>query len=96
MSSDSQLVYNANEDGSPRGPRAAGYPGGKDMDRPYAAAPDPLWTAADVARFLNASQSYVYKAAEAGRLPCIRIGSMLRFDPARIRELVRGGGPAPR
>lgn len=66
------------------------------MDPPNATAPDPLWTAADVARFLNASQSYVYKAAEAGRLPCIRIGSMLRFDPARIRELVRGGGPDPR
>ena len=54
-----------------------------------------LWTAADVARFLRASQSYVYKAAEAGRLPCIRIGAMLRFDPRAIQAFV-GGGAANR
>lgn len=69
------------------------------MRRPTSAAPaapDPLWTAADVARFLNASQSYVYKAAEAGRLPCLRIGAMLRFDPARIRALVLGDAADPR
>jgi excisionase family DNA binding protein len=65
------------------------------MSRSTSAAPDPRWTAADVARFLNASQSYVYKAAEAGRLPCIRIGAMLRFDPARIRQLVCGGVKEP-
>jgi excisionase family DNA binding protein len=64
------------------------------MDRPNA-APDPLWTAADVARFLNASPSYVYKAAEAGKLPCVRIGAMLRFDPRTIQALVRGGRKEP-
>jgi excisionase family DNA binding protein len=53
---------------------------------------EPLWTAAEVARFLNASPSYVYKAAEAGRLPCVRIGAMLRFDPQVIQALVDAGG----
>jgi excisionase family DNA binding protein len=76
--------------------RGDGVRRGTRMNRSTAtAAPDPLWTAADVARFLNASQSYVYKAAEAGRLPCIRIGAMLRFDPARIRQLVCGGAKEP-
>ena len=56
---------------------------------------EPLWTAADVARFLNASQSYVYKAAEAGKLPCVRIGGMLRFDPRAIQALVDGRNRTP-
>jgi excisionase family DNA binding protein len=49
-----------------------------------------LWTAADVARFLSASQSFVYKAAEAGKLPCLRIGAMLRFDPQAVRAFAYG------
>jgi len=44
-----------------------------------------LWTAREVATFLRASISWVYKAAERGELPCIRIGAMLRFDPSAIR-----------
>jgi len=48
-----------------------------------------LWDAKDVARYVNASVSWVYKVAEAGLLPCLRIGSMLRFDPASVRAFVR-------
>ena len=48
-----------------------------------------LWDAKDVARYVNASVSWVYKVAEAGLLPCLRIGSMLRFDPAVVRAFVR-------
>lgn len=44
-----------------------------------------LWTVKDVAEFLGASTSWVYKASEAGRVPCIRIGAMLRFEPDQIR-----------
>src|SRR4051794_8472710 len=33
-----------------------------------------LWDVRDVARFLKASVSWVYKAAERGELPCIRVG----------------------
>jgi excisionase family DNA binding protein len=50
--------------------------------------PDSLWTVADVARFLKASTSWVYKAASRNALPCVRIGAMLRFDSAAIRRFV--------
>ncbi len=49
-----------------------------------------LWDARDVARYVKGSVSWVYKAAEAGLLPCLRIGSMLRFEPAAVRAFVRG------
>ena len=48
-----------------------------------------LWDAKDVAVFLKVSRSWVYHRAEAGLLPCVRIGSLLRFDPEVIRRLVR-------
>jgi predicted DNA-binding transcriptional regulator AlpA len=51
---------------------------------------DGLWDANDVARFLKASKSWVYKRAEAGELPCIRIMGLLRFDPESIRAVARG------
>lgn len=46
------------------------------------------WKVRDVAEFLQASESWVRHAAAAGRLPCSRIGGLLRFDPVRIRALV--------
>ena len=52
----------------------------------HALPPDEmLWTAREVATYLRASLSWVYKAAERGELPCIRLGAMLRFDPSAIR-----------
>ncbi len=51
-----------------------------------------LWTVHDVARFLKASTSWTYKAAERGELPCIRIGAMLRFEPEAISAWVRNRG----
>ncbi len=38
-----------------------------------------------VAEYLGCSASWVYKAAQRGELPCIRIGAMLRFDTEAIR-----------
>ena len=49
-----------------------------------------LWTAEDVARFLKTSRSWVYHRAQAGQLPCVKIGGLLRFDPVAIRALVAG------
>ena len=43
-----------------------------------------------VAEFLGVSKSWVYQAAACGALPCIRIGSALRFDPVAIRAWIRG------
>lgn len=49
-----------------------------------------LWDAQDVARFLKVSRSWVYHRAEAGELPCLRIGGLLRFDPQAIHAFARG------
>lgn len=52
------------------------------------ATPEPLWTVADVARFLSMSTQWVYKHAELGTLPCVRLGAALRFQPEAIRRYV--------
>lgn len=41
-------------------------------------------TAADVARYLSVSRSWVYHRAEAGELPCLRFGGHLRFRRSDI------------
>jgi excisionase family DNA binding protein len=43
-----------------------------------------------VAEFLGVSKSWVYQATASGRLPCIRIGALVRFDPAVIKGWVKG------
>jgi len=53
-------------------------------------SPEPLWKVQDVVRFLNASRSWVYQKAEAGALPCLRLGGLLRFEPEAIRAWARG------
>jgi excisionase family DNA binding protein len=53
------------------------------------------WKTKDVAEFLQASESWVRHAAAEGRLPCIKIGGLLRFDPAEIRALVESGRREP-
>jgi predicted DNA-binding transcriptional regulator AlpA len=63
------------------------------MSTPHLAAlPDePLWTAVDVARFLQVSRSWVYARCEAGLLPCLRVGGLVRFVPQQIREFASAG-----
>jgi excisionase family DNA binding protein len=50
---------------------------------------DGLWDANDVARYLKASRSWVYHRAEAGQLPHMRVGGLLRFDPAVVQAFVK-------
>jgi hypothetical protein len=45
-----------------------------------------LWDAKDVAAHLKCSESWVYKHAEKGTLPCVRYGGLLRFEPDAIRQ----------
>jgi excisionase family DNA binding protein len=52
-----------------------------------------LWDAHDVARYLKVSRSWVYQRAEAGLLPCIRVGGLLRFRPDSVREIANEGAP---
>src|SRR5207253_1492081 len=54
-----------------------------------------LWNASDVAVYLKVSRSWVYHRAEAGLLPCLRVGALLRFEPASIRAYVRGAAARP-
>jgi excisionase family DNA binding protein len=49
-----------------------------------------LWDAKDVARFLGVHRNWVYQQAEAGSLPCIRVGGLLRFAPDTMRAIGRG------
>jgi excisionase family DNA binding protein len=45
-----------------------------------------LWTVNDVVKYLKASRSWVYQRAEAGIIPSIRIGGLLRFVPEEVRK----------
>ena len=49
-----------------------------------------LWDTKDAAGFLKVSRSWVYHQAEAGLIPYLRIGSLLRFDPTAIRQFAKG------
>jgi excisionase family DNA binding protein len=45
-----------------------------------------LWNADDVAAFVKVSRSWVYQYAASGRLPVLKFGGNLRFNPSAIRE----------
>ena len=49
-----------------------------------------LWDANDVAQYLKASRSWVYHQAEAGKIPHLRIGALLRFDPEAVKAFAHG------
>jgi len=49
-----------------------------------------LWNVADVAREWKCSKSFVYKLAESGQLPSVRLGALLRFSPEVVRAFADG------
>ena len=51
---------------------------------------DRLWDPLDVARYLGVSRNSVYAQVDAGTLPCIRIGGLLKFDAVKIRAIGKG------
>jgi hypothetical protein len=55
---------------------------------------DRLWTAKDVAAYLNASVSWVYLHADAGTLPSVKVVGLRRFIPTQIRAFA-AGDPVP-
>jgi excisionase family DNA binding protein len=57
---------------------------------------DELWDANGVARYLKVSRSWVYQKTEAGTLPCLRVGGLVRFDPATVRAFARGEVQPPK
>ena len=46
-------------------------------------------TAAEVAEYLSVSRISVLKWAKAGRIPCFRIGTCVRFDPRAVATWLR-------
>lgn len=50
------------------------------------------WTAAELSDVLSLSQKHFYKLAKAGRIPCIRIGGAIRFDPATTANWLESKG----
>jgi excisionase family DNA binding protein len=50
-----------------------------------------LLTVKQVADRLSISVHTVYKWAESGRLPAVKLGYMLRFDPDRIEKFITRG-----
>jgi excisionase family DNA binding protein len=63
----------------------------RDTNAPTKADQEPLWNAEDVAHFLKVSRSWVYQRAESGELPHLRVGGLIRFDPATVRAFANGG-----
>ncbi len=55
-----------------------------------------LWDARDVARYLKVSRSWVYQKAEAGLIPYLKVGGLVRFVPERIRAFALGCGGGPK
>jgi len=46
-------------------------------------------TANELAVMLNVSKITIFKHAKAGRIPCFRIGTCVRFDPRAIANWLR-------
>jgi excisionase family DNA binding protein len=55
---------------------------------------DRLWKVRDVCRYLQKGRTWIYSEVAAERIPFLRIGGELRFDPADIKAWARGELPA--
>ena len=47
-------------------------------------------TAKDLAHLLNVSAITLFKHCKAGRIPCFRIGTSVRFEPTAVARWLRG------
>lgn len=57
-------------------------------------SPESVWDVPDVARFLKVSEKTVRNRVADGTIPYRRIGRLVRFDPAEIREWFNEQGEA--
>ncbi len=46
-------------------------------------------TAKELAQILSVSKITIFKQAKAGRIPCFRIGTCVRFDPRAVANWLR-------
>ena len=49
---------------------------------------EPLWTVREAAAFLKLGRNTVYEWAASGKLPSLRLGSRIRFQPSALRRWV--------
>jgi excisionase family DNA binding protein len=47
------------------------------------------WSAPELARLMGCTGKHIYSLAKSGRMPHLRIGGMVRFDPAATAEWLR-------
>jgi excisionase family DNA binding protein len=47
------------------------------------------WSAFELARLIGCTGKHIYALAKSGRMPHLRIGGMVRFDPATTAEWLR-------
>jgi len=50
------------------------------------------WTAEELSGILSLSRKHFYKLAKQGRIPSIRIGGAIRFDPATTASWLESKG----
>ena len=58
-------------------------------DVPVPIAMEPLLTSAGVAELLGCNDTLVEQMAKDGRIPCVRAGKLLRFEPAAVIAALR-------
>lgn len=51
-----------------------------------------LLTADELARVLRVGRTTVYRWAKEGRLPSVKIGKTVRFNPLEIEKIIHGDG----
>jgi excisionase family DNA binding protein len=51
-------------------------------------------TTSDVQRLIRVDRSTIYRMAEAGRIPAVKVGRQWRFQEQRLREWLEGGLPS--
>ena len=59
---------------------------------PASSSVEPLWHARQLAQRLGIHRTHLYLLVRTGRIPHLRIGRGLRFDPNAIRAWERSGG----
>ena len=47
------------------------------------------WSASDLAKLLGCSDKHIYSLAKSGRMPHLRIGGVIRFDPGATAAWLR-------
>ena len=47
------------------------------------------WSARELAKLIGCTGKHIYAMAKSGRMPHLRIGGMVRFDPATTAEWLR-------